>query len=61
RRVVRRLVTGAVEPGTLPDALRGMLGTGPDPRAFACVGAVCHPPATDDAAWASLLTKLGSR
>ena len=58
RRVVRRLVPGAVEPATLPDALRGMLGTGPAPRAFACVGAVCHPPATSDEAWAGLLGSL---
>ncbi len=59
RRVVRRIAAGAADPASLPEAMRGMLAAGPGPRAYACVGAVCRPPAATDAEWAAVLAELG--
>src|SRR5690606_14211137 len=59
RRVVRRIAAGGTDPASLPEAMRGMLAAAPGPRAYACVGAVCHPPAATEAEWAAVLSELG--
>jgi uncharacterized protein YyaL (SSP411 family) len=58
RRVVRRIDSAAVDPASLPEAMRGMLAAGPEARAYACIGTSCRPPVTTDAAWKDLLRDL---
>jgi uncharacterized protein YyaL (SSP411 family) len=57
RRIVRRLGTASVA-GRLPAPLAAMLGTGRNPRGYACSGATCSAPADDLEAWRETLASL---
>jgi uncharacterized protein len=59
RRVVHRVRVGAGPAGSLPAAVRGMLGAGSGTRAYACVGATCQAPATTPEIWKETLANLG--
>jgi hypothetical protein len=61
RRVVRRLAPADAAVAPLPAPLRAMLEAGSGPRAYACAGGRCLPPAVTDADWAAVLREVGPR
>ena len=58
RRVVRRIAPADSATQTLPPAMAGMVATGKAPRAYACVGTSCRPPADTADQWRATLAAL---
>jgi uncharacterized protein YyaL (SSP411 family) len=58
RRVVRRIASADAATSPLPPAMAGMVAAGRAPRAYACTGTSCRPPAETVQQWRSLLAEL---
>jgi uncharacterized protein len=58
RRVVRRIAPADAASEPLPPAMAGMAAAGRAPRAYACTGTSCRPPAETVEAWRDVLADL---
>ena len=58
RRIVRRLVPEDAGARPLPPAMAGMVSAGKAPRAYACTGTSCRPPADTIEQWRGILAEL---
>jgi uncharacterized protein YyaL (SSP411 family) len=58
RRVVRRIAPAEAASLPLPPAMAGMVAAGRAPRAYACTGTSCRPPAETVQQWRAVLTEL---
>jgi hypothetical protein len=60
RRIVRRIAPAEAASLPLPPAMAGMVAAGRAPRAYACSGMSCRPPAETVQQWRAVLAELPS-